>query len=287
MPRLSIIIVSYNVKAYLEKCLLSVQKALVGISHELFVIDNASTDGSAALVKERFPDVTLIENPENIGFARAINCALKKAEGEYIALLNPDTLVQKDTFTLLLEAFEQNPEAGMIGCKILNEDGSLQVSCRRSLPTPWVAFTRMTGLSTIFPKSRLFARYNLTYLDPDSIEEVDAISGSFMTVRKKTLDTIGYLDERFFMYGEDLDWCFRIKQAGWKILYYPKTSIIHYKGKSADERQWSQIKLFYKAMALFAEKHFRSYSALTPLWLMKAAIWKMAVLTYFWRKFFR
>ena len=283
MPRLSVIIVSYNVKEYLGQALASVQRALSAISHEIIVVDNASTDGSAMLVREKFPGVILIENPENSGFARANNDAMKRAVGEYIALLNPDTLVQEDTFTSLLEGFDQFDKAGMIGCKVLNEDGSLQLSCRRSFPTPWIALSHIIGLSKLFPRSRFVARYNLTYLDPDAGAEVDAISGSFMTIRREILNDVGYLDERFFMYGEDIDWCFRIKKAGWKIIYYPKTSIVHFKGKSADERQWSQIKLFYEAMVLFAEKHFRSYSILTPLWLIKIAIWKMAVLTFLWR----
>ncbi|KPK87182.1 hypothetical protein AMJ80_12290 [bacterium SM23_31] len=284
---LSVIIVSYNVKNYLEQALVSVQKALSGISHEIFVVDNASTDGSAAVVKEKFPGVMLIENEKNTGFARANNIAVKRAAGEYISLLNPDTIVQEDTFSILLEAFSTYPEAGMVGCKILNEDGSLQLSCRRSFPTPWVSLTRMLGLSKMFPNSRLFARYNMTYLDADNIEEVDAVSGSFMTIRREILETVGFLDERFFMYGEDLDWCYRIKQAGWKILYYPKTSIIHFKGKSASEKDWNQIKLFHKAMVIFAEKHLRHSGIITPLWLLKTAVRIKAVLTYIRRKALR
>lgn len=287
MVTLSIIIVSYNVKDYLEQALVSVQKALQEISHEVFVVDNASTDGSAAMVKEKFPGIILIENEENAGFARANNIAIKRAAGEYISLLNPDTIVREDTFLLLLEAFDKYPEAGMVGCKILNDNGSLQLSCRRSFPTPWVSLTRILGLSRAFPNSKLFARYNMTYLDADSIEEVDAVSGSFMTIRRKILETVGFLDEQFFMYGEDLDWCYRIKQAGWKILYYPKTSIIHFKGKSSNEKEWNQIKLFHKAMAIFAEKHFPLYGVSIPLWLLKSAIWSKAVLTYIWRKVVR
>lgn len=287
MVTLSVIIVSYNVKDYLAQALVSVQKAVSGISHEIFVVDNASTDGSAAVVKEKFPGITLIENEENTGFAKANNIAMKRAAGEYISMLNPDTIVREDTFSILLEAFDTYPEVGMVGCKILNEDGSLQLSCRRSFPTPWVSLTRMLGLSRVFPNSKLFARYNLTYLDADSVEEVDAVSGSFMIIRRKILETVGFFDEQFFMYGEDLDWCYRIKQAGWKILYYPKTSIIHFKGKSLNEREWNQIKLFHKAMVIFAEKHFRLYSVFTPLWLLKSAIWSKAVLAYIRRKVVR
>ena len=194
----------------------------------------------------------------------------------------------------MLDAFEKHQDAGMIGCKVLNEDGSFQLSCRRGFPTVWAAWTRMMGLSFIFPKSRLFARYNLTYFDPDTTAEVDVVSGSFMVLRREILDpTIkgttsggkaGYLDERFFMYGEDIDWCWRIKQAGWKILYYPETSITHYKGKSSDNREWKQVKQFYKAMIQFVEKHSAEYGIFPPLWMIKIGIWKMAVMTFLWRK---
>jgi hypothetical protein len=280
----SVIIVTYNVKNYLNPALRSVETALLEIPHEIYVVDNASTDGSAPMVLEQFPSVKLIELPENIGFARANNIALKQAQGKYISLLNPDTLVQQSTFPILLEAFEKYPEAGMVGCKILNEDGSLQLSCRRSIPTPWVAFTRLSGLSKLFSKSQLFARYHLTYLNPDETAEVEAISGSFMTIRREILDTAGYLDERFFMYGEDLDWCLRIRQAGWKILYYPKTNIIHYKGKSIIPYQWRHIKHFYEAMILFAEKHPQQVTRYIPLWIVKLSVWLSAIINIIWLK---
>ena len=272
MPLLSVIIVSYNVRSYLERSLRSVGGALEQIPSEIMVVDNASDDESAAMVHETFPDVELIRNEDNVGFARANNSALKRAKSDIIVLLNPDTVVNDKTFTSLLEAFEQFPEAGMVGGKVLNEDGTLQIGCRRSFPTPWVSFTRLIGLSKVFPGSRIFARYNLTYLDPETVNEVDAVSGSFMAVRKPVLEDAGYLDERFFMYGEDLDWCFRIKQSGWKIVYYPKASILHYKGGSSPVNDWDHSKHFYDAMLLFAVKHFKSYSPLTPLWLIKSAI---------------
>lgn len=294
MTRLSVIIVSYNVENYIGQALDSVKASLRDVDHEIFVVDNASTDGSAGIVENKFPEVNLIRNDENLGFAKANNIALRLAKGEFIALVNPDTIVEKETFPVMLDAFGKYPEAGMIGCKVLNEDGTFQLSCRRGFPTLWAGWTRITGLSFVFPKSRVFAQYNMTYLDPDEIAEVDAVSGSFMVLRKEILDpakkgsalsgNAGYLDERFFMYGEDIDWCWRIKQAGWKILYYPETSITHFKGKSSDNREWKQIKQFYKAMIQFSEKHFNSYGKFPPLWLLKIGIWKMAVLTYLWRK---
>ncbi|MFC1553722.1 glycosyltransferase family 2 protein [candidate division KSB1 bacterium] len=287
MVQLSIIIVSYNAKDYLEKALLTVQFAVSGFSSEIFVVDNASDDGSPDMIKEKFPDVILIENNVNTGFARANNAALKRSEGKFILLLNPDTIVKENTFKIVFKAFEEYPEAGAAGCKILNEDGSLQLSCRRSIPTPWITFTRMLGLSRIFPQSRIFAKYNLTYLDADEVAEVEALSGAFIMVRREVLDKTGYLDEQFFMYGEDLDWCYRISQAGYKIIYYPKTSITHYKGRSTDMKTWAQVKVFYEAMSKFSAKHFRNYSVLLPLWLMKSAIWSLAILNYIFRKIFR
>jgi len=286
MTRLSIIIVSYNVKDYLEKTLQSVVNSLQKITNEIYVVDNASVDGSVDMVRENFPAVTLIENGENLGFACANNTALKQVSGEILVLLNPDTLVRDTTFSILLEEFQKYPEAGMIGCKVLNEDGSLQLSCRRSFPTPWVALSQILGLGKLFPESTTFARYNLTYLDPDTVQEVDAVSGSFMAIRREVLEKVGYLDERFFMYGEDLDWCWRIKQSGLKILYTPETSITHFKGKSTDLRQWKQVKQFYKAMILFSEKHLRSYSIFAPLWLIKIVVWKFAIAAFIWRRMF-
>ncbi|MCP4726709.1 MAG: glycosyltransferase [bacterium] len=273
MVKLSVIIVNYNVKEYLEQCLLSLKKSLQTIDHEIFVVDNSSGDGSTRLLKKKFPEVNLIENRINIGFSRANNIALKRAKGQYVTLLNPDTIVKKDTFKTIINAFEELENAGMVGCKVLNPDGSLQLSCRRSFPAPWTSFFRLIGLSRLLPKSRVFGKYNLTYLDPDDITEVDAISGSFMTIRKEVLETAGYLDEDFFMYGEDLEWCYRIKNEGWKIYYYPKTSIVHYKGESTKNSEWNGLKLFYTAMEIFAEKHIQSKRSFTPFWLIKSAIW--------------
>ncbi len=280
MTRLSVIIVNYNVKEFLEQCLTSLKGALKDITHEIIVVDNASSDGSCRMVKKRFPEIILIENNNNLGFSRANNIALRQAKGEFISLLNPDTIVQEDTFTKLLEGFERFPEAGMMGGKVLNPDGSLQLSCRRSFPTPWNAFSKIIGLSRLFPTSRIFGKYNLTFLDHDEINEVDAISGSFMCVRAKVLENAGYLDEDFFMYGEDLEWCYQIKDSGWKIYYYPESSIVHYKGESSRKSEWNSLKLFYSAMEIFAEKHFRAYHSFTPFWFLKVAIWLNALLSF-------
>lgn len=276
---LSIIIVNYNVREFLEQALLSLKQALREILYEIWVVDNASTDGSCAFIRKKFPEIKLIENFENLGFARANNQAISRASGDFICLINPDTIVQEDTFVVLIRFLADHPRVGMVGSKVLNADGSLQAACRRSYPTPWVAFTKIVGLSSLFPKSRLFGRYNLTYLDPDKISEVEAISGSFMVVRRSVVEIVGGLDESFFMYGEDLDWCYRIRQAGYQIMYVPDTQIIHFKGESSKKSPFQQRRLFYEAMRLFVRKHFKKGSALLPSWILVIAIYISALLS--------
>lgn len=255
---LSIIIVNYNVRQFLENALASVYRAMEGVQGEVFVVDNASDDGSVEMVTAKFPHVYLIENKANVGFAKANNAALKRAKGKYLLLLNPDTIVQEDTIKVMINFFDENPDAGLAGCKILNPDGSFQLPCRRSFPTPWVAFTKIFGLSALFPKSKLFGKYNLTYLSEDETFEVDAISGSFMFLRRDVYEAVGGLDESFFMYGEDLDWCYRVAKGGYSVYYVHATQIIHFKGESTRRSEIDEIRTFYRAMQLFVEKHFSS-----------------------------
>ncbi|HWP83085.1 MAG TPA: glycosyltransferase [Bacteroidota bacterium] len=268
--QLSVIIVNYNVREFLHHALVSLKKAMRGIRAEVLVVDNASDDGSVQMLQKDFPWVRLIINKSNEGFARANNRALRRARGKYLLLINPDTVVQEDTLKVMLRFFEENPDVGLAGCKILNPDGTFQLACRRSFPTPWVAFTRLTGLSKLFPKTRLLGRYNLTYLSPDETYEIDAVSGSFMMTRRKVYNEVGGLDERFFMYGEDLDWCYRIQKAGWKIYYVHSTQIIHYKGESTRRSSIDEIKMFYEAMQLFVRKHLTRSVLLASL--LKLAI---------------
>jgi hypothetical protein len=256
---LSIIIVNYNVKEFLQNLLHSLQKAVQNISHEIIIVDNASDDGSVEFIREKFPHVQLISNQTNLGFSKANNAALKIAKGKYFLLINPDTIVSEDTISTMIKFFEDHSDAGLAGCKILNPDGSLQLACRRSFPGPWTSFCKVTGLSTLFPKSKLFAKYNLTYLDENETFEVDAISGSFMMMKKEVYEKVGGFDEQFFMYGEDLDLCYRIQQNGYKVYYYPGTQIIHYKGESTKRSSLDETKHFYNAMHLFVKKHFSSF----------------------------
>ncbi len=252
---LSIIIVNYNVKEFLQNLLTSIVKASSRLLVETIVVDNASDDGSVEMLKQYFPSVKLIESSVNLGFSKANNLGLKEAKGKFILLLNPDTLVSENTFEVMINFLRQHPEVGMAGCKILNPDGTLQLACRRSFPGIWTSFCKVTGLGSFFPKSRIFARYNLTYLNENKTYEVDAISGSFMMIRRELYDSIGGLDEQFFMYGEDLDWCYRTQKAGHKVFYVHSTQIIHYKGESTKRSSIDETRIFYGAMRLFVRKH--------------------------------
>jgi GT2 family glycosyltransferase/lipopolysaccharide/colanic/teichoic acid biosynthesis glycosyltransferase len=255
MLDISVIIVNYNVRDFLDNALVSIQKALPGLKGEIVVVDNASDDGSLEMLERKFPDVRVIANKQNLGFAKANNQALQQARGKYLLLINPDTLVQEDTLRVMIQFFENNPDVGLTTCKILRHDGSFALSCRRSFPSPWVAFTKLVGLAALFPKSKLFGKYNLTYLSPDESYEVDAVSGSFMMLRREVYERVGGLDEEYFMYGEDLDWCYRIQKAGWKIYYVPTTKIIHYHGESTKRSNIDELRTFYQAMHLFVKKH--------------------------------
>lgn len=284
IPQLSIIIVNYNVRDFLHHALVSLQKAMKGIRGEIIVVDNASDDGSIEMIRKRFPSVQLIASRQNLGFAKANNIGLKLARGKFLLLINPDTLVQEDTLKVMLRFFEENPDVGLAGCKILNPDGTFQLACRRSFPRPWAAFTKMAGLSSLFPNSRLFGRYNLTYLSPDETYELDAVSGSFMMVRREAYEQVGGLDEDFFMYGEDLDWCYRIQRSGWKNYYVHTTQIIHYKGESTKRSSLNEIRTFYQAMHLFVQKHLSS--SLVFMFLLRFAITvssRLAILRAFLR----
>ena len=260
---ISVIIVNYNVKEFLQQCILSLKKSLKNQDAEIIVVDNASVDGSSEMIRCRFPEIRFIQNNVNRGFATACNQGLEISKGDLLLILNPDTMVQEDTIQKMIEFFKSHPESGAAGCKILNADGTLQLACRRSFPTPSIALPKLLGLSKIFPKSPIFGKYNLTYLDPNKLTEVDAISGSFMMFRRTTWRQVGNLDEQFFMYGEDLDFCYRIEKAGWKIYYVPYTKIIHYKGESVKSSSFNNFVAFYKAMDIFVKKHFsKSYSLL-------------------------
>jgi O-antigen biosynthesis protein len=283
--KLSVIIVNYNVKHFLEQCLHSVYKAAKGIETEIFVVDNNSVDGSAQLVREKFPDLHFIENKENVGFSRANNQAIRKATGEYILLLNPDTVVEEDTFAKVTGFMDNHPEAGGLGIKMIDGKGNFLPESKRGLPTPWVAFYKMFGLSKLFPKSRKFGKYHLSYLNENEIHEIEILAGAFMLLRKKALDKVGLLDEDFFMYGEDIDLSYRIIQGGYKNYYFPETTIIHYKGESTKKGSLNYVKVFYNAMIIFARKHFSHGKAGIFAFIIHLAIYFRALISIFKRIF--
>ncbi|RME44097.1 MAG: glycosyltransferase family 2 protein [Chloroflexi bacterium] len=288
---LAIIIANYNTRDKLRDCLASVAGSEGDLVFETWVVDNASSDDSVAMVRQEFPEVLVIASPVNGGFAYANNLGLRAAgfrpvgdeaprsaqvmpslspagavhrnPPRYALLLNPDTVLPPTALSEMVAYLDGRPEIGAAGPKLVRADGSLDLACRRSFPTPEVSFYRMIGLSRLFPKSRRFGRYNLTYLDPDQETEVDSVVGAFMMVRREAIQAAGLLDERFFMYGEDLDWALRIKQAGWKVYYNPKVTVLHYKRAASAGNQRANFE-FYRAMYLFYEKH---YAANTPFWL--------------------
>lgn len=278
MKRLSIIIVNYNVKHFIEQCLLSVREAMKGIDGEVYVVDNNSVDGSQEMLKEKFPDVTLIESKENLGFSKGNNLAIRKAVGEYVLLLNPDTVVEESTFHKCLEFMDAHPDAGALGVKMIDGEGNFLPESKRGLPTPWIAFYKIFGISRLFPKSKRFGRYHLSYLDKDENHEVEVLSGAFMLMRKECLDKIGLLDETFFMYGEDIDLSYRVILGGYKNYYFAGTRIIHYKGESTKKGSLNYVKVFYNAMIIFAKKHFSKGRASTYVLLIRFAVYIRALM---------
>lgn len=259
--RISVIIVSYNVKFFLEQCLKSVYRAGKEIPMEVFVVDNNSADGSCVMVRKQFPDVKLIENTENTGFSRANNQAMRIATGEFHLILNPDTVVEESTFHKILDFMDNHPKAGALGVRMINGKGTFLPESKRALPTPWVSFYKVFGLAALFPRSRKFGQYHLGYLPQDEVNPVDILPGAFMLIRKSVLDKTGYFDESFFMYGEDIDLSYRILQAGYLNYYFPETTIIHYKGESTKKSSINYVLMFYQAMIIFATKHFSKSNA--------------------------
>ena len=251
----SVIIVAYNSCDFIPACLKSVRDACAGIDSQIIVLDNGSKEPILPEIKKFFPEVLWLNSEENLGFGRGCNFAEKQATKPYLFFINPDTVVSRDSFTKVLDFMEEHPESGTVGCRILNEDGSIQWACRRSFPTIVSAVSKTIGLAALFPKNKLLASYNMTYADPDEVTEVDAISGSFFCMRRDVYEKLNGFDEDFFMYGEDLDLCFRTKKMGLKNYYTPVTNILHFKGQSCRTRRWGSYVDFYKAMLIFVKKH--------------------------------
>ena len=259
--KLSVIIVNYNVKFFLEQCIISAKKAAEKTTAEIIVVDNNSVDGSIEMMHEKFPDIVLIANKDNVGFSKANNQGMRIAKGEHVLLLNPDTVVEEDTFEKCVQFMDDHPDAGGLGVKMVDGKGNFLPESKRGLPTPAVAFYKIFGLSVLFPKSKKFGQYHLGFLDKEETHKVDILAGAFMLMRKSVLDKIGLLDEDFFMYGEDIDLSWRIKLGGYENYYYPGTRIIHYKGESTKKSSINYVFVFYNAMIIFAKKHFSKSNA--------------------------
>ena len=252
---LSVIVVTYNIRELSRQCLRAVKEAHFGGEVEIIVVDNASHDDTADAIENDFPGVKIIRNDANLGFAAALNIGTAASSGEVVLSLNPDTIIEESTLQVLADYLRDNPEAGCVGPKILNSDGTFQSASKRSFPRPWTALSGLLGLGRLFPHSRRFGRYNLTYLDPDETHLVDAVSGSCMMMTRKAMEQVGPMDEDFFMWGDDLDYCYRMHKAGFTVAYHPETQIIHYKGETLRTAPYFYMRLHFKAMRRFAAKH--------------------------------
>lgn len=275
---LSVIIVNYNVSAFLEQALVSALKAMRGIDGEIFVVDNHSVDNSVEMVKTKFPQVKLIENQDNVGFAKANNQAIRISSGKYVLLLNPDTVVEEDTFEKCISFMDNTPDCGGLGVKMVDGQGRFLPESKRGIPYPKASFYKLFGLSKLFPKSKKFGSYHATYIGEDETHEVEVLAGAFMMLRKSVLDEVGLLDEDYFMYGEDIDLSYRILKGGYKNYYFPQTRIIHYKGESTKKGSLNYVYIFYNAMQIFARKHFSANNAKVFNIAIDAAIWFRAAL---------
>ena len=258
--KLSVVIINYNVKYFLEQCLRSVLKASEYVKTEIFVVDNNSSDGSLEYLSPLFPEVVFIANKDNLGFSKANNQAIERCCGDYILLLNPDTVVGEHSFLNVCNFMDAHPDAGAVGVKMINGYGIFLPESKRSFPSPWNSFCKIFGLSKIFPESPFFAQYHLRYLNENEIHTVDVLAGAFMLLRKSALCKTGLLDDTFFMYGEDIDLSYRMNLEGYKNYYLPET-IIHYKGEST-KKDIRYVKIFYRAMLIFFRKHYPDYSHL-------------------------
>lgn len=261
---LSIIIVNHNTKILLISLLDSLKRAIDYLQQktEVIVVDNSSTDTSVATVKKKYPWVYLIKNKVNTGYAYANNQAIRQAQGKYILLLNSDTKVSRETLKIMIDYMEKNKQVGVATCKVVLPNQQIDPACHRGFPTPWASLSYFLGLEKLFPQSPFFSKYHLYYKDLDSIHEIDSPSGAFYLTKKEIFKKVGLLDEAFFMYGEDLDLSYRIKQANWKIIYNPQAQILHYKKRSglnssSLETRKKTIQAFYSAMEIFYQKHYR------------------------------
>ena len=264
MRKLTVVIVNYNVKYYVEQCLMSLQRALADVDAEVYVVDNHSQDGSVEYLSERFPSVNIIRSQHNLGFARANNLAIRQSESEYVLLINPDTFVGEQVVTQAIRFMDDHEKAGGLAAWMLKTDGSSANESRRGLPTPLVSFYKIFGFCSRFPKSKVFGKYYMGYLPWDKPAQIEVVSGAFFFARRKVLDEVGLLDEDFFMYGEDIDLSYRILKGGYEYWYLP-IKILHYKGESTQKSSFRYVHVFYDAMLIFFRKHYSHLSLLISI----------------------
>lgn len=286
---LSIIIVSYNTKEFLKKCLASIVGSVSNqLEYEVIVVDNASTDGSASVItniKNQISNIKLIKNRENFGFSKANNIGIRQANGRYLLFLNPDTIVYPSTLEMMVGFMDKNKDAGVSTCRVLMPNGEIDDASHRGFPTPWNAFCYFSGLSKLFPKSKMFGGYNLSWMDLSKTHEIDSAAGSFMLVRRGAGEEIGWWDEDYFFYGEDLDFCYSLKQKRWKIYYVPEVFILHYKGVAGGIKKISKeittantrtkkiaTNARFSAMKIFYKKHYLNKYPSIVTWLVTLGI---------------
>jgi len=288
MPDVSILIANYNSKDNLNNCISSIIESIREHSYEMIVVDDASSDGSADIVHEKYPQAKVIKNRVNLGYVKSNNIGMRASSGRYVMSLNNDTKVSGRAVDSLIDFMDKNPDAGAVGPKLLNSDGSVQLQARRGFPTLLNSLFYFSGLNGLFPKNRFMGGYLLTYLDDRSVVEVDSLCGAAMIVRREVIDKVGLMDENYFMYGDDIDWCYRIKKAGWKVYYVPEAEIIHYGGRGGSRRRsFRNILKFHRAMAVFYGKHYSSSHLFLLNWLVYTGIWLkcgVSVVQNFFRK---
>ncbi|MFJ8457695.1 glycosyltransferase family 2 protein [Lysinibacillus xylanilyticus] len=255
---LSVVIVNYNTKKLTIDCIQSVLKSKSNFQYDIFVVDNASSDGSVEQIKSKFPHVHVISNKENVGFSKANNQAIKACSSRYVLLLNSDTIVNENTLDEMICYMDEETNVGAVGCEVNLPDGTLDKACHRGFPTPEASLYYMIGLAKKFPNSSKYNSYHKSYMNMHEVHDIDCLVGAFMMVRREAFEQVGLLDEEFFMYGEDIDWCYRIKEAGWRIVYNPTVSIVHYKGASSRRKPFKIVYEFHRAMYLFHKKHFKT-----------------------------
>lgn len=274
MPDVSISITNHNTKDFLESCISSAIKSIKKHSCEIIVVDDASVDGSVDMIRKKYPQVKIIKNGTNIGYVRSNNIGMRATSGRYVVSLNSDVIVLDESVDKLIRFMDNNPNAGAVGPKLLNSDGSIQLQARRGFPAMLNSLFYFSGLSRLFPKNKLMGGYLLTYLDDRSTEEVDSLCGAAMMVRREVIERVGLMDEDYFMYGDDIDWCYRMKNAGWKVFYLPDAEIIHYGGRGGSRRQsYRNIFEFHRAMAVFYSKHYAKLYLFPVDWLVYSGIW--------------